>query len=252
MQSIEAWLNRPDIAELKKQNDSGELQKLFSKDFFRDPLRNIYRNPNVLYSFADGVVLYAHQRLDPAKNDILEIKGKDFRLQDLLEDETYKVPSLVVGIFMTYLDVHVNRVPCDSYFVDERATPFLYTHNISMVFLENELLKELHYNPENTKYLFHNERKVLTFYSSLIQGRYYLVQIGDKEVEVISNWDQGKYLKQGQRFGMVRWGSQVDLVIPLNQSVKYEVSVKPLDHVEAGLDPIIKILGKGEQWRPTL
>lgn len=241
-QSIQAWLNRPDIADLKRQNDEGELQKLFSKDFFRDPLRNIYHDRNVFYSHADGVVLYTHEKLDPIK-DLLEIKGKHFNLQDLLEDKTYDSPSLVIGIFMTYLDVHINRVPIDSYFSDERATPFLYTHNISMVFLENELLKELHYSPERMKYLFHNERKICTFYSAVIHGRYYLTQIGDKEVEVISNWDQGNYLKQGQRFGMIRWGSQVDLIIPLNplELVKYEILVKPLDHVEAGLDPIIRI-----------
>ena len=241
-QSITSWLNRPDIARLKKMSEDGNMRDLFGKDFFRDPMRNIYHLPDTFYSPADGIVLYVHNKVDPVKDKVLDVKGIQLTLQDLLNDKDYKEPSLVIGIFMTYLDVHINRAPIDSYFTEERATPFLYTHNISMSLLESQLLRELRYNPVNAKYLFHNERRVLTFRSEKTGGPYYIVQVADREVDVILNWDQGTFVRQGERFGIVRWGSQVDLIIPINGKAKLKPLVMPLDHIEGGLDAVVRVL----------
>jgi len=42
---------------------------------------------------------------------IVKIKGKAYTLRDAMRDPEYKEPSLVIGIFMTFFDVHVNRIP---------------------------------------------------------------------------------------------------------------------------------------------
>ena len=238
MESIKDWLKREDIKELHDRKSVGEVASL---DFFRDPFRTVIHDKTLMYSPADGIVMYALDRVEP--DNFLEVKGESYSLKDLLADEDYKEPSLVVGIFMTSMDVHVNRVPNDSYYLESRDTENLYTHNSSMLLVEHSIFDEGKFNYDKMGYLFSNERKISTFYSPFLRGRYYIVQIGDRDVDVILNWGVRDSLKQGQRFGQVRWGSQVDLIIPLDGRVKYELMVKKLDHVEAGLDPVVKVVG---------
>jgi hypothetical protein len=74
-------------------------------------------------------------------------------------------------------------------------------------------------------------------------GEYYMVQIADKDVPCIINWGDGQTLTQGDRFGQIRWGSEVTLVIPLDEeSPNYKVKVKVLDCVKAGQTELIEML----------
>jgi hypothetical protein len=59
MQPLKEWINSPEVKRLKKES-AGEK---FGREFFRDPLRSVYLNPEVFYSPADGVVLYAIERV---------------------------------------------------------------------------------------------------------------------------------------------------------------------------------------------
>jgi phosphatidylserine decarboxylase len=238
--SIQEFLATPQVKEMK----SHSLGDMMSEDFFRDPLRSVMVDPSILLAPADGVVLYALPEVKP--NDFLEIKGKDFSLREMLHDPDYDEVSLVVGIFMTSYSVHINRVPASAYFIDERYTNFIYTHNISMLLAENDLLNDFGYKDSDLRYLTSNERRVSVFYSSDIGGRFYIVQVGDRDIDVIQTWGKNNHLIQGERMGMIRWGSQCDLVIPL-RSTKFEILVKKLDYVEAGLDPIIQIVGGGHR-----
>ena len=234
--TIKEFLNRLDIKEIRKH----DMGKLMAEDFFRDPCRHITINDDLFLAPADGVVLYAHPEVKPDQD--LEIKGKNFTLKDMLAYPEYAENSLVVGIFMTSLDVHINRIPFSAYFIDRFETNFIYTHNISMILVENELLFEFGYDKKSLGYLTSNEKKVSVFYAPTIKSRYYIVQVGDKDIDVVLNWGHGRHLHQGIRFGAIRYGSQVDLVIPLKKGNKYEVLVKPLDHVEAGIDPIVRVV----------
>ena len=236
MQSIKEFLNNPET-KIMRNHSMGQNMSI---DFFRDPLRSVTYEPSVFYAPADGIVLYAMPEVKP--DDFLEIKGKEFTLKDMLHDPKYNEKSLVIGIFMTTYSVHINRVPANSYFIDERFTNFIYTHNISMLMAENDLLKDFGYNKNSLAYLTSNERRVSVFYCPAIRGRYYIVQVGDKDIDVIQTWGKGNHLIQGERFGAIRWGSQVDLIIPL-KDVKYDMLIKKLDYVEAGLDPILRIVG---------
>ena len=240
-QSIEEWLKRPDIKEIKGHSKGDRA----SRDFFRDPLRPITLRPNELLAPADGTVLYTLMNVNPdAPFEIKNVKGeKNFTLKELLADDDYEFPSLVVGIFMSELDVHINRVPANGYYVDLHKTNPIQTHGMSMIMVEHELLQEMHhhYKKEDLEYLRHNEKNVSAFYCPAIKGRFYVVQIADKDIDVIVNWGMNQHMMQGERFGNIRFGSQVDTVIPLTGDVDYEFLVKPLQHVEAGLDPIIRI-----------
>lgn len=233
---VARWLK---TTEIKKIQDMGTSGRAMSVEFFRDPLRAVTYNPGVFYSPADGVVLYALQPVKP--DQFLEIKGNSFTVQDLLCDENYKYNSLVIGIFMTALDVHVNRTPTDSFFVEERNTPNLFTKNSSMLLAESDVLHSK-VKLDDLGYLFSNERKVSVLFSPVLKQRYYMVQIADKDIDCIINWGKGKYIDQGSRFGQIRWGSQVDLIIPITRKTKnMKILVKPLDHVEAGLDAVIHL-----------
>ena len=46
---------------------------------------------------------------------------------------------------------------------------------------------------------------------------------------------------QNRRFSQIRYGSQVDLIIPLSKRFEFEPLQKPLMHVEAGIDPLVHI-----------
>jgi phosphatidylserine decarboxylase len=115
-----------------------------------------------------------------------------------------------------------------------------------MLMMENELLEDFHLDPKALEYLVHNEKQASVFYCPAINGRFYIVQVADKDVDVILNWGKGKFVYQGDRFGQIRHGSQCDVCIPRKPGIDYEFLVKPLDHVEAGIDPILRII-KGKK-----
>jgi phosphatidylserine decarboxylase len=51
-------------------------------------------------------------------------------------------------------------------------------------------------------------------------------------------------MAQGQRFSQVRYGSQVDLIVPLSPRFDFEPVQETGDHVEAGIDPVICVAEK--------
>ena len=72
---------------------------------------------------------------------------------------------------------------------------------------------------------------------------YYLVQIADEDVNVIAPFinDQNSPVSQNERFSLIRWGSQVDLVLPLDERYDFDLVLEDEMHVNAGLDKLVKI-----------
>jgi hypothetical protein len=84
-------------------------------------------------------------------------------------------------------------------------------------------------------------------------GEYYMVQIADKDVPCIINWGDGQTLTQGDRFGQIRWGSEVTLVIPLDaDSPNYKIKVKVLDCVKAGQTELIEMLDEDISFQKSM
>ena len=235
METIKNWLASDEVKRLKQNK-----QDLVERSFFRDPLRAIYLQPDIFYSPADGIVLYALDNVAPDES-IVEIKGKQFTPRDALDDQAYEQNSLIIGIFMTSLDVHINRMPTSGYINECHKTPFLFTPDVSMIFEENDILEKAITPDEDLSYLFCNERKIVGVYNPKLKLKYYLIQIAEKDVDVILNWGLGKDLTQGERYGQVRFGSQVDIIIPLTGDLEYELLVKENQHIQAGIDEIIRI-----------
>lgn len=236
-QTVSKWLKSRENKRLKRCS----LNTLLTTEFFRDPLRRLYYNKDVFLSPADGVVIYAYPRVGPT-DKIVEVKGRNFTVQDLLFDKNYQEDSLVIGIFMSLLDVHINRMPTNGYISEVVETPSIMSHNTSMFNLEQQLFNQTRFNPDNLMYLFENERMISTITCPEIHGEYYVVQIADKDVNAIINYGEGDYFQQGERFGSIRWGSQVDVVVPLTGNIDYEILVKPFTHVQGCIDKLIRII----------
>src|SRR5260363_397238 len=73
------------------------------------PSRLTYLDCQYFFSPADGIILY--QQVVEPDECLLDIKGKSYSLRDAIRDESYSQKSLVIGVFMTFFDVHVNRIP---------------------------------------------------------------------------------------------------------------------------------------------
>ena len=223
---------------------------LSEQHFFRDPVRPTYADTSFFFSPPDGIVLY-QEEVDPDES-IVDIKGKPYSLREALRDETYDKPSLVIGIFMTFFDVHVNRIPYPGGLSYRELEP-LDTLNHPMLELENTLLEELRlptpdasYLADKGEYLQHNQRMVNTVANIDLEEPYHILQIADYDVDCITpfNLKQNQPVLQGERFSQIRYGSQVDLIIPLSDRVHFPSTQTVHTHVEAGVDPHVAVRPK--------
>ncbi len=232
-EKLEDWLNG-EVAELSKMS-VGELSNTF---FFRDPIRPTHIDHKHFYSPADGTILY--QKVVQPGEQVLEIKGIDYTIQDVMGDKDYNQPSLVIGIFMSFYDVHINRIPYGGVLKYKHMEP-IESMNKPMLAVEKDILNKV-INPNNMEYLKYNERMFNQVYVPSLDYTYYLIQIADEDVNVIAPFKQQKDLcTQNERFSLIRWGSQVDLVLPLDSRYNFETVLDNTMHVNAGLDKLIKI-----------
>jgi phosphatidylserine decarboxylase len=234
--TLEDWLGS-DVKKLLKL-PTGDLSNTF---FFRDPPRTNFINNDYFFSPADGTILY-QKVVHDANEPIVEIKGVNYTLKDVMYDPEYDSPSLVIGIFMSFYDVHINRIPYSGILKYEPIDSIEST-NKPMLALEKDILNKA-INPNNMEYLKNNERMFNEIYSPSLDYTYYLIQIADEDVDVIAPFvkHQNSYVGQNERFSLIRWGSQVDLVLPLDKRYTFETQHPDTTHVEAGLDTLIKLI----------
>ena len=151
--------------------------------FFRDPHRHPPADPLALVSPADGKVICVDEVEDPCFG-----LGKFRR----------------VGIFLSVLDVHVNRSPCDA--VVEK------THYSAGEFLDARHL-EVDLRNENQTWLLRSPR-----------GPVLVRQIAGLIARRIVAWKQpGEAVQRAERIGMIRFGSRTDLYVPAACSLRVQV-----------------------------
>src|SRR5438105_1708042 len=102
--SLREWVDN-DVTPVKEK----PLRWLAEEYFFRDPTRPALTDTSYFFSPADGIVVY--QQTVMPDEPIVDIKGKSYSLRDAIRDPSYDRESLVIGVFMTFVDVHINRVP---------------------------------------------------------------------------------------------------------------------------------------------
>ena len=162
--------------------------------FFRDPERKIRQDDRMILSPADGRILQILP-LKPQGN------GSSYTQQ--------------VSIFMSVFNCHINRVPLSGKVVRCEYHPGK--------FLPAFQDKASDLNEKNTVYL-ENDRMAIGIrqIAGLIARR------------IVCRVKPGDMVRQGNRFGLIRFGSRVDLLLPSHT----QIIVSPGQKVKAGLSPI--------------
>jgi len=205
--------------------------------FFRNPERNVPSGDNVI-SPADGTVVYV--KVVPPGEEVVSIKeGMPVRIWDLVREDTQS-PKLVIGIFMSPFDVHYNRAPISGTVERIRHYPAapVNRHMGPMHFRAFFNLPPLY---RNSRHVIENERTVTRIRGQLKRQDIvcYVVQIAGKNVDGIDVFvPEGSRVSKGEIFGMIRIGSQVDLVMPNVREASVKVS--PGDKVYAGESILIE------------
>ena len=217
------------------------LRWLSERHFFRDPIRPIYMDASLFFAPADGVILY-QQIVDPTE-PLVEIKGRSYTLRQAMRDNDFNQKCLVIGIFMTAYDVHINRIPYAGR-LSYRELPAIDTCNRPMLEVEESLMRGHLQSVSDADYLFTNQRMLNCVRVASLGLSYYLLQIADYDVATILpfNLGQAQPVYQNERFSQIRFGSQVDLIIPVVPGLNLELLQSDALHVEAGVDPLVRIV----------
>ena len=191
--------------------------------FWRNPARKPPDRPGVL-SAADGTVVYV-KTVGPGE-DVVSIKqGLAAKLTDLVHEDASQ-PKLVIGVFMSPFDVHYNRAPLSGCVDFVRHYPGR-GRNLHMGPMHWRILLRRPPYYRDSEHIVQNERTVTKIADC------YIVQIAAKTVAGIDSYFKpGETVDRGAIFGMIRIGSQVDVVLPWREGM--EVRVKPGDRVRAG------------------
>jgi phosphatidylserine decarboxylase len=212
--------------------------------FFRNPPRTCPAGDGVV-SPADGTVVYVKE-LEPNQDVIVIKKGIEAGIKDIVRQDL-ALPRMLVGIFMSPFDVHYNRAPVSGEVEFIRHYP-AKKKNLHMGSMHwRTLAKRLPYY-ENSFHILENERKVTkinAFYKDL-PFSCYIIQIAGGSVQGIESCvKEGETIQKGAIFGMIRIGSQVDLVMPRIEGLK--LKARPGDKVRAGETIILEPAKKQEK-----
>lgn len=187
--------------------------------FRRDPERLPPDRDDVVVSPADGKVIYV-RRAENGELPVSTKRGRPYPLTALTKTELTWGDAVVIGIAMNFLDVHVNRAPV--------AGRIALSRHCAGSFAS---LKR----PES---VFENERA-----TTLIRGDasgVAMVQIASRLVrQIVNTVREGDHVQLGQRIGMIRFGSQVDVILPADA---YTPHAKVGQRLTAGVS-VIATLG---------
>jgi phosphatidylserine decarboxylase len=199
--------------------------------FFRNPERAPPDAEGIL-SPADGTVVYV-KKVAPGEDVVVIKQGLSATVKDIMRED-FEQPKLVIGVFMSPFDVHYNRAPLAS------KVGFVHRHPAVG---KNAFMTEMHWRSvlglapryAGSVHIVQNERAVTQFIGSY-RGEplaAYVVQIGARTVNGIDSfYAPGQSVARAATFGMIRVGSQVDLILPWREG--FEVIAKEGDRVVAG------------------
>ncbi len=152
------------------------IVSIFIIQFFRDPKREIPSQPNVVLSPADGKIICIEETEDVYQNN----------------------RALKISVFMNVFNVHSNRCPVDGEVVD-------------LQYYSGKFL-----NADFDKASTENERNAMVI--KLPTGdKITVVQVaGLIARRILCYVQKGQTLTRGQRYGFIRFGSRVDIYLPLD------------------------------------
>ncbi|HET6225449.1 MAG TPA: phosphatidylserine decarboxylase family protein [Bacteroidia bacterium] len=157
--------------------------------FFRSPNRSIVINDNHIIAPADGKVVV---------------------IEEVVESEYFKDKRLQISIFMSPINVHVNRYPISGIVKYSKYHPGLFL---------------VAWHPKSST---DNERTTIVVEHANGNAVLFRQIAGALARRIVNYSKEGDIAKQGDEFGFIKFGSRVDLLLPLavKVNVKLEEVVK--------------------------
>ncbi len=190
--------------------------------FPRDPERQIDSSARVLAP-ADGRIVY----VEAVEEGVVPIAVKERReisLDEIVKGDARPPGGVLIGIFMSPFDVHYQRSPIAGVVSEVSYHPTSFNHVMGSMFLRNLVGMEPLY--AKSPHIYENERNVVRIDGERLTA--FVVQIADQQVNKIDCYvSQGDRVEMGERIGMIRRGSQVDLFL-------VGVTVEDLEGVDVG------------------
>ncbi len=152
--------------------------------FFRSPNRNIILNDNHIIAPADGKVVV---------------------IEEVIEAEYFKDKRIQVSIFMSPVNVHVNRYPLSGIVKYSKYHPGLFL---------------VAWHPKSST---DNERTTIVVEHKNGESVLFRQIAGALARRIVNNAKEGDLAQQGEEFGFIKFGSRVDLLLPLTAKIKVKL-----------------------------
>ena len=163
--------------------------------FFRNPVRNTIINEKHIISPVDGKVV---------------------NIKKVYEKEYFKDERLQVSIFMSPLNVHVTRYPISGKVNFSKYHPGEYL---------------VAWHPKSSE---KNERTTIVLENEIVGEILYRQIAGALARRIVNYAEVGENVTQGKDAGFIKFGSRVDLFLPVDSSLNIEIN----QHVRGGEDII--------------
>ena len=167
--------------------------------FFRNPTRKTIIDQNKIIAPVDGKVVI---------------------IKEVFEKEYFKKKKLQVSIFMSPINVHVTRYAISGKIVLSKYHPGKYL---------------VAWHPKSSE---KNERTTIVIKSKVFGEILYRQIAGALARRIINYAKIGQNVIQGDDAGFIKFGSRVDLFLPLKTNIKVNLN----DHVKGGIDSIAEVI----------
>ena len=164
--------------------------------FFRNPKRNVKLNDKSILAPADGKIVI---------------------IKEVFEKEFYKEKRLQVSIFMSPFNVHVTRYPVGGEIIFSKYHPGKYLFA---------------WHPKSSEL---NERTSVVIKNKVFGNILYRQIAGALARRIVNYASEGKKIKQGEESGFIKFGSRLDIFLPL----KTKVNVSMNQMVKGGVSKIV-------------
>ncbi len=155
--------------------------------FFRNPERVVEKNDNAIYSPADGEIVL---------------------IKKVYEKEYYKSERIQVSIFMSPLNVHVNRYPVSGEIKYVKYYPGKYL---------------VAWHPKSSE---KNEHTVIVIEKDHERGLLLKQIAGAVARRIVTYSKAGEKAVQGEDLGFIKFGSRVDLLLPVDCKIHVDIGEK--------------------------
>jgi phosphatidylserine decarboxylase len=161
--------------------------------FFRDPFRPVIPDDSVILCPADGKIV---------------------AIEKTIENEYFKDERLKISIFMSPLNVHINRYPVTGQVTYYRYHPGKYL---------------VAWHPKSSEL---NERATVVIKNEKMQEILVRQIAGTVARRIVTYARQNEYVFQGAELGFIKFGSRVDIFLPVDTKLKIKLNQKVRGNID--------------------